>query len=92
MDLIGREGNNLWVAVSSGASFATTQWATNVSAFADTVFRDFNGDGKADLAGRLSSGEWYVFQSAGIGFGPGNVWSVWGVTNWRDVKGGDLLP
>jgi RHS repeat-associated protein len=73
-DIAGRyDGNkNTYVSASMGTYFSTTVWATLTgSSNGDWVWLvgDFNGDGKADLAGRLNLNyNWYVLASTGTSF------------------------
>jgi hypothetical protein len=53
---------------------------------------DFNGDGKADIAGRdLASGTWWVGLSNGSTALSTSLWTTWspGVT-WADTSSGDF--
>jgi hypothetical protein len=63
-------------------------WYAGVT-WVDVQVGDFNGDGKADIAGRvLQSGQWWVAQSTGSSFN-NSLWTTWyaGVT-WVDVQNG----
>jgi hypothetical protein len=57
----------------------------------DVQVGDFNGDGKADLAGRVfQSGEWWVSLSTGSSFNA-SLWTTWSpAVNWVDVRVADL--
>jgi hypothetical protein len=56
---------------------------------------DFNGDGKADIAGRIKeTGQWWVNTSNGTTFTT-SLWTTWaadkaGQLDWVDVKAGDF--
>jgi hypothetical protein len=52
---------------------------------------DINGDGKADLIGRvLQSGQWWLAESTGLSFS-NSLWDTWSTTvNWVDVNVGDF--
>jgi hypothetical protein len=55
----------------------------------DVQVGDFNGDGKADITGRvLESGQWWTGVSSGAGFNT-TLWGQWsaGVT-WVNVQNG----
>jgi len=56
----------------------------------DVRFGDFNADGKTDVAGRASNGEWYVGLSTGTSFTT-TRWTRWKeAAEWRDVRIGDF--
>jgi hypothetical protein len=52
---------------------------------------DFNGDGKADITGRvLQSGEWWTGISTGTSF-TASLWTTWSPNvTWVDVQVGDF--
>jgi hypothetical protein len=89
-DLIGRYGENVQVALSTGTGFAAgktwTNWASGYSA----DYADVNGDGKADLIGRKGT-EIQTAPSTGSAFGAGSVWfNEWTSeysANFPDVTG-----
>lgn len=97
-DLIGRVGTSgeWWVATSTPALTGNTRywgrWSPNV-AWLDVRVGDFNGDGRADLAGRVAaSGEWWVSLS-GVGNAQAvnRFWTRWSPTaQWVDVRVGDF--
>jgi subtilisin-like proprotein convertase family protein len=102
MDIAGRESGNgrWWVALSTGSAFQTsswTVWAPNSAnlTWTNVVVGDFNGDGKADIAGMVSqSGQWWVAQSTGTSF-TNKLWTTWaanrpGTLDWVDVQVGDF--
>src|SRR5438067_1422376 len=79
---------------SNGSSaFANSTWATWSAAvtWVDVRVGDFNGDGKSDIAGRVSStGQWYVGLSTGTSFAT-TLWDTWSPSvSWVDVQVGDL--
>jgi hypothetical protein len=57
----------------------------------DVNVGDFNGDGKADLTGRvLQSGQWWTGLSTGSSFNT-TLWATWNPNvTWVDVKVGDF--
>jgi len=102
MDIAGRESGNgkWWVAVSTGHSFVTsfwTAWTPDSPSFTwvDVVVGDFNGDGKADIAGRvMQTGQWWVNISNGSTFTT-KFWGAWapdnpGTLDWVNVMVGDF--
>jgi hypothetical protein len=91
-----KENGQWWVAVSTGTTFASALWATwhaDSPSFhwVDVKVGDFNGDGKADIIGRvLESGEWWLNQSNGSRFLP-TLWDRWSnAVTWVDVQVGDF--
>jgi hypothetical protein len=98
-DIAGRvaETGQWFVAVSNGSnSFKTTlwdAWSPNTPNFTwvDVHVGDFNGDGKADIVGRvLQTGYWYVATSTGGAFQT-TAWDAWTPQiTWLDVQVGDL--
>jgi hypothetical protein len=100
-DLIGRDKENgqWWAAVSTGAGFVNRLWGQWVPDqpgtrdWVDVQLADFNGDGKADLAGRIrENGQWWVSSSGSRdGFTGNSLWAVWSPNvTWVDVKVGDF--
>ncbi len=96
-DIVGRvqETGDWWVAVNDGTGSFTNQrwgrWSPNVQ-WVDVLLGDFNGDGYADLAGRVAStGDWWVAKSNGTGF-VNQRWGRWaaGAGTWTDVLVGDF--
>jgi hypothetical protein len=55
----------------------------------DVQVGDFNGDGKADITGRvLESGQWWTGLSTGSKFST-SLWGAWSTaTTWLDVNSG----
>jgi hypothetical protein len=98
-DLAGRvlQDGTWWVALSTGGAFAnSTKWATWAPDSAglhwvDVKVGDFNGDGKADIAGRyLETGQWWVNLSAGSSFNT-SLWVTWNpAATWVDIQVGDF--
>jgi hypothetical protein len=102
-DIAGRvlQTGEWWVGLSTGSSFTTTLWATWSAGvpgvehpgvtWVDVQVGDFNGDGKADIAGRvLQSGEWWVATSTGSSF-TSSLWATWSpAVTWVDVNVGDF--
>jgi hypothetical protein len=79
-----------WVSLATGAAFATSHWATWDPSlpWVDVQLGDFNGDGKADVTGRLPDGSWWTGLSNGAAFGT-SQWGSWPAGDlWVDVHGG----
>jgi hypothetical protein len=96
-DIVGRNAatGEWWVAVNDGMGGFIHQrwgrWSTAVD-WLDVAVGDFNGDGRADIAGRVAStGEWYVAQSTGSSL-VSRRWGRWGAgaSTWTDVLVGDF--
>jgi hypothetical protein len=96
-DIAGRvlESGQWWVSLSggsvaSGTSLWTT-WSPKVS-WVDVQVGDFNGDGSADLAGRVAqNGQWWVAVSNGSTAFTNQLWGAWSpAVTWVDVKVGDF--
>jgi uncharacterized delta-60 repeat protein len=90
-DLFSRAGNQLFVDVSSGRSFAHTQWAVlPTSTWLYSLVGDFNGDGFLDVATRnASTGDWWVARSQKTKFAAPVRWGQWAPTiNWQYVGAG----
>jgi subtilisin-like proprotein convertase family protein len=98
-DIIGRNLNtgDWWASMATGTpatSFTKTLWTTwNPGlTWVDVQVGDFNGDGKADLTGRvLQSGRWYTAISNGNTASGPALWATWnpGFT-WQNVVVGDF--
>jgi hypothetical protein len=65
-------------------------WSTSVT-WVDVNVGDFNGDGEADITGRvLQTGRWWTGLSTGSSFSS-TVWGQWATTvTWVDVRVGDF--
>jgi hypothetical protein len=95
-DVVGRikQTGQWWAAVSNGAGGFTniplTTWSPLVT-WVDVKVGDFNGDGKADIVGRvLQTGEWWAVMSAGNTF-VNQLLTTWSpAMTWVDVSFGDL--
>ncbi|RKG63016.1 VCBS repeat-containing protein, partial [Corallococcus terminator] len=83
-DVCGRGSSGLACALSNGASFGPTStwstaysdingWYANASNWQTIQFADLNGDGRADVCGRGSSGLACAL-SNGASFGPTSTW------------------
>jgi hypothetical protein len=94
-DIVGRvqETGDWWVAVNDGTgNFASQRWGRWSSSveWLDVVVGDFDGDQRADIAGRVASnGDWWVARSTGSGF-VNQRWGRWsaGAETWTDVMVG----
>ena len=89
-DIAGRTSSGRWyVAASTGTSFSTTYWGLwGAGAWTDVLAGDFNGDGQADVVGRLNN-RWYVGLNTGTSFVT-TYWGLWGAGAWIDVLVGDF--
>ncbi|HEV2946861.1 MAG TPA: autotransporter-associated beta strand repeat-containing protein [Gemmataceae bacterium] len=94
--ILGRYGaaGQWWMAASTGTSFTNSLWATwnpNVT-WVDVQTGDFNGDGHADIIGRvLQTGQWYVGISNGSDGFTTSLWASWNPNvTWVDVHVGDF--
>ncbi|HEX6983803.1 MAG TPA: FG-GAP-like repeat-containing protein, partial [Planctomycetaceae bacterium] len=81
------------LALSTGTGFAAAAWEgggwSPSATWSDVRVGDFDGDGRDDLAGRIS-GEWWVTRSTGSRFRT-TKWGVWSTAvTWRDVLVGDF--
>jgi hypothetical protein len=57
----------------------------------DVMTGDFNGDGKADIVGRSSAGQWFVGVSDGSSSFTNQLWTTWNeAAGWQDVQVGDF--
>src|SRR5262249_40863966 len=95
-DIAGRSlTTGQWqVSVSNGSNSSTNAiWATwNPNAtWVDVITGDFNGDGRADYAGReLQTGQWWVALSTGSSFTT-TLWTTWNsAVTWANVLVGDF--
>jgi FG-GAP-like repeat len=84
---------------AAGTGFNPQLWTTWVVVpgqvdWVDVVVGDFNGDGKADIAGRYAeTGQWWVNLSSGSSFNPGSApWTTWSTSvNWVNVLSGPFV-
>jgi autotransporter-associated beta strand protein len=102
-DIAGRvlQTGAWFVNQSTGSRFNTVfwdQWSADIPGtfdWVDVKAGDFNGDGKADIVGRVKeSGQWYVAESTGTTFKT-TLWQTWsrdipGSFDWVDVQVGDF--
>ncbi|MEZ6146220.1 MAG: FG-GAP-like repeat-containing protein [Planctomycetaceae bacterium] len=93
-EIAARSSNGTWYIIrptdggGGTTNFSTAYgglWSTNVS-WINVVAGDFDGDGLTDIAGRASTGSWYVARSNGNRFF-NQLWGAW-TTNktWLDVS------
>src|SRR5207245_2307295 len=95
-DVVGRylQGGQWYVALSDGAGHFTTSlwdvWSPDVT-WVDVKVGDLNGDGKADLIGRVQeTGQWWAGLSTGTSLRT-SLWATWSPdVTWVDVQLGDL--
>jgi hypothetical protein len=94
--LVGRDlqTGNLWVSSTTGTYFTSgTSWGSwNPNAtWVDVHLADFNGDGKADMVGRIQgTGQWWVGLSNGSSFTT-KLWTTWSsAVTWVDAQIGDF--
>lgn len=98
-DIAGQNSQGMWfVSISTGtapsnSSFTTSQWgqwSTN-TVWSDIQVGDFNGDGRADIAGRSSIGQWWINRSTGASFAAALYYGLWSTnTIWSNVLAGDF--
>jgi uncharacterized protein (TIGR03118 family) len=95
-DIVGRvlQTGQWWVGISNGSSgFTTTLWgAWNPAVtWADVKVGDFDGDGTADIIGRVQeTGQWWAALSTGSSF-TNSLWATWNPSvTWVDVNVGDF--
>jgi RHS repeat-associated protein len=85
-----------WVGLSTGSSFAATNWAWWNSSVTWTIppqMGDFNGDGMTDVIGFVAAtGQWWVGISTGSSFNAGSQpWTTWSTTvTWINFLVGDF--
>ena len=98
-DIAGRNSLGQWfVARSTGTTpatngFASTQWGlwSTSTVWSDVQIGDFNGDGRADIAGRSTIGQWWVNRSTGTSFSAALFYGNWSTgTTWNDVRMADF--
>lgn len=99
IDIAGRNNLGEWfVSRSTGttpvdAAFATARWGlwSTATIWSDVQIGDFNGDGRTDIAGRSSIGQWWVNRSNGTTFGAAIYYGMWSTaTTWSDVRVADF--
>ena len=99
MDIAGRNNLGEWfVSRSTGttpanAAFASAKWGqwSTLTSWSDVQIGDFNGDGRSDIAGRSSIGQWWVNRSTGTTFGAAQYYGLWSTnTTWSDVRVADF--
>jgi hypothetical protein len=99
IDIAGRNNLGEWfVSRSTGttpvdAAFATARWGlwSTATNWSDVQIGDFNGDGRTDIAGRSSIGQWWINRSTGTTFGAAIYYGLWSTnTTWSDVRVADF--
>lgn len=98
-DVAGRTSSGEWyVGLNTGGAFSNRyfgRWAPDSGnpsnpTWRDVRFGDFNADGRTDVAGRASSGEWYVGLSDGVSFDTSR-WARWNeAAGWQDMLVADF--
>jgi len=96
-DIAGFGNNGAWfVGLSNGTdTFATgNAWAnwSSAAGWQQVFVDDFNGDGKADVAGFGKNGAWFVGLSNGVDtFATGPKWAQWSPSSaWSQLFTGDF--
>lgn len=99
LDIAGRNSQGEWSVslaagtTSSNFTFNTSkwgQWSTSTT-WSDVAIGDFNGDGRADIVGRSSIGQWWVNRSTGSSFSAALHYGNWSTgTTWADVRVADF--
>lgn len=94
-DLIGRNAaNGQWnVLVGNGVKFTGAVWKTwSTAVWSATQVGDVNGDGRADVVSRATSGLVYAALSTGTTLGNAAAWTTSAVPagTWTDVKMADM--
>lgn len=89
MDIVGRtDTNEWWIGRSDGTRFITSafgSWSSAVT-WDDVVKGDFDGDGTADIAGRIGR-EWWVSLTRDQSLTGGQFWGVWpAASSWTEVQ------
>jgi hypothetical protein len=96
-DVVGRASSGAWYAAqgqADGSGFTNrfmTAWNPR-AAWGTVRAGDFNGDGSADLAGRLTNnGQWWVAFTAPDGSAVNRLAGRWSpLVDWEDVMVGDF--
>jgi cyclophilin family peptidyl-prolyl cis-trans isomerase len=90
--IVGRAGNEVWIARSTGSAFASSLLAQlPTSTLLHSVQGDFNGDGRGDFAGLAANGQWLVALTPASGSVTPTVWTTWSMTpTWQNVMAGDF--
>lgn len=97
-DICGRGGYGINCGLSTGSGFSATRlwhsefsdangWNVGPQYYGTIAYPDVNGDGKADVCGRASSGIVCAL-SNGTSFGPHSVWSP----DFKDLNGWNYGP
>jgi hypothetical protein len=98
-DLIARylQAGQWWAALSNGSGFTNMLWDTWAPdgpglTWVDVHLADVNGDGKADLIGRIrENGQWWVGLSAGNMASGNTLFTTWSpAVAWANVHVGDF--
>ena len=98
-DIAGRNSLGQWfVSQSTGTTpannaFAISQWGlwSTATTWNDVQVGDFNGDGRVDIAGRSTIGQWCVNRSTGTSFSAALFYGNWSTkTTWSDVRVADF--
>jgi uncharacterized delta-60 repeat protein len=94
-DLVGRTADGQWYVSASArnGTFAATQlwaWWNELAGWRDVRLADVSGDGRADVLGRTSGGEWWVGVSTGTGFNTTSFAGWNEAAGWKDVQAGDV--
>lgn len=81
-----------WIGLSNGSAFVFSAWSGwgSTAGWQDFQVGDFNGDGKADVIARTSSGEWWAGLSTGSSFTTTYFGRWSNAVTWVDVKAGDF--
>ncbi len=100
-DICGRGAGGVGCAISNGtdgftaggsgtwsAFFADAMgWNSSPSHWGTIRYPDINGDGRADICGRMTEGVWCAIPNGTNGFGPVAVWSAeFGAAAWSSSQ------